>query len=38
MTVEVVGASRCLDHFKKLSPKALKTLQIWNEEAIQFQG
>lgn len=29
---------RCLDHFKKLSPKALKTFQIWNEEAIQFQG
>lgn len=31
-------ADRCLDHFKKLSPKALKTFQMWNGEVIRYQG
>lgn len=31
-------ADRCLDHFKELSPKALKTFQIWNGEVIRYQG
>lgn len=31
-------ADRCLDHLRTLSPKALRTFQMWNGEVIRYQG